>query len=51
MTDTKPSETERQSKEQLKGNLGQKEAKDRKQKASDLSHMGEKSSETDEKSR
>jgi hypothetical protein len=51
MTDTKPSETERQSKEQLKGNLGQKEAKIEKQKASDLSHRGEKSSETDEKSR
>ena len=27
MTDTKPSATERQSKEQLKGNLGQEEVK------------------------
>ena len=40
MTDTKPSKTERQSKEQLKGNLGQKEAQIEKEKHSDLSHMG-----------
>jgi hypothetical protein len=38
MTNTKPSKTERQSNE-LKGNLGQKEAQLEKEKDSDLSHM------------
>jgi hypothetical protein len=50
MTNTKPSKTERQSNEQLKGNLGQKEAQLEKEKDSDLSHMGEKSSKTNKKS-
>jgi hypothetical protein len=46
MTNTKPSKTERQSKEKLKGNLGQKEARLEKEKDSDLSHMGEESHES-----
>jgi hypothetical protein len=50
MTNTKPSKTERQSNEQLKGNLGQKEAQLEKEKDSDLSHMGEKSSKTNKNS-
>jgi hypothetical protein len=45
-----PTAMERQSKEQLKGNLGQKEAQIEKEKSSDLSHMGKKSSEADKKS-
>jgi hypothetical protein len=49
MTNTK-GKAERQSKEQSKGNLGQKEAQLEKEKDSDLSHMGEKSSETTQKS-
>jgi hypothetical protein len=44
MTNTKPGKTELQSNEQR--NLGQKEAQLEKEKDSDLSHMGEKSSET-----
>jgi hypothetical protein len=50
MTNTKPSKMERQSKEQLKGNLGQKEAQLEQEKDTDLSHMGKKSSETNKKS-
>ena len=50
MTDTKQDKPERQTKEQTKGNLGQKEAQLEKDKDSDLSHMGEKSSETDKNS-
>jgi hypothetical protein len=50
MTNTKPGKAERQSKEQSKGNLGQKEAHLEKEKDSDLSHMGEKFSETTQKS-
>ena len=46
MANTKPDKAERQSKEQSKGNLGQKEAQLEKEKDSDLSHMGEKSRET-----
>ena len=49
MTNTKPSKTERQSNEQLKGNLGQKEAQLEKKRIY-LSHMGEKSSKTNKKS-
>ena len=49
MTNTKPDKPERH-KEQTKGNLGQKEAQLEKDKDSDLSHMGEKSSETDKNS-
>ncbi len=45
MTNTKPSKTERQSKEPMKGNLGQKEAQLEKEKDSELSHMGKASSE------
>jgi hypothetical protein len=51
MTETKPGKTERQSKQQLEGNLGQKEAQLEKEKASDLAHLGEKSSKTSKKSR
>ena len=43
MTNTKPDKPERQTKEQTKGNLGQKEAQLEKDKHSDLSHMGKKS--------
>ena len=43
MTNTKPDKADRQSKEQLKGNLGQNEARLEKEKDSDLSHMGKKS--------
>jgi hypothetical protein len=50
MANPKASKAERQSKEQLKGNLGQKEAQIEKQKSSDLSHMGKKSGEADKKS-
>ena len=50
MTNTKLGKTERQATEQTKANLGQKEAQLEKDKDSDLSHMGEKSSETNEKS-
>jgi hypothetical protein len=50
MTNAKPTKTDWQSKEQLKGNLGQKEAQIEKEKGSDLSHMGEKSSEANKKS-
>jgi hypothetical protein len=50
MTNTKPGKTERQSKEQLKGNLGQKEAQLEKEKDVGSSHLGEKSSETNKKS-
>ena len=50
MTNTKPDKPERQTKEQTKGNLGQKEAQLEKDKDFDLSHMGEKSSETDKNS-
>jgi hypothetical protein len=39
MTNAKPTKTDRQSKEQLKGNLGQKEAQIEREKGSDLSHM------------
>ena len=51
MTNAKPNMLERQSKDQSKGNLGQKEAKIKKEKDSDFSHMGEKSSEATKKSR
>ena len=47
MTNTKQDNTERPTKEQAKGNLGQKEAQLEKAKDSDLSHMGKKSSKTD----
>ena len=50
MTNTKPSKTERQATEQTKGHLGQKEARLEKDKDADLSHMGEKSSQTNKKS-
>ena len=50
MTSTKPSKTERQSKEPVKGNLGQKEAQLEKEKDSELSHMGKASSENNKKS-
>ena len=43
MTNTKPSKTEPRSNEHSKGNLGQKEAQLEKEKDSNLSHMGEKS--------
>jgi len=42
---------ERHSKDQSKGNLGQKEAQIEKEKNSDLSHIGEKSSKDTKKSR
>jgi hypothetical protein len=51
MTNVKPNMPERQSKDQSKGNLGQKEAQIEKEKDSDLSHMGEKSSKDTKKSR
>jgi hypothetical protein len=55
MTNTKPDKpeghsNERHSNEQLKGNLGQKEARLEKEKDSALSHLGEKSSKTKKKS-
>ena len=50
MTDTKQDKPERHTKEQTKGNLGQKVAQLEKEKDSDLSHMGEKSKETDKNS-
>ncbi len=50
MTSTKPSKTARQSKEPVKGNLGQKEAQLEKEKDSELSHMGKASSENNKKS-
>ena len=49
MTSEKSPKTE-QSKGQLKGNLGQKEAQVEKETDADLSHMGEKSSEAKKKS-
>jgi len=52
MISEKPKKAEQQSKaEELKGNLGQKEAQLEKEKDSELSHMGKKSSESDKKSR
>jgi hypothetical protein len=45
MTSEEPKKTEQQSKGQLKGNLGQKEAQLEKEKDSSLSHTGKKSSE------
>jgi hypothetical protein len=42
---------ERHSKDQSKGNLGQREAHTEKDKNSDLSHMGDKSSKDTKKSR
>jgi hypothetical protein len=51
MTSTKPSKTDQQSKGELKGNLGQKEAQLEKEKDTELSHMGEKSSEANKESR
>jgi hypothetical protein len=50
MTNVKPNMPERQSKDQS-SNLGQKEAQIEKEKDSDLSHMGEKSSKDTKKSR
>jgi hypothetical protein len=50
MTRGKPTKPDRQSKDQPKGNLGQKEAQLEKEKDSNLSHMGEKSSEANKKS-
>jgi hypothetical protein len=50
MTNSKPDKSERQTIEQTKGNLGQKEAQLEKDKKSDLSHMSEKSSDTNKKS-
>jgi len=46
MSNTRPDKTERQTKEQSKANLGQKDAQLEKEKDSALSHMGEKSTET-----
>ena len=50
MTSEEPKKTEQQSKGELKGNLGQKEAQHEKAKDSGLSHMGKKSSEANKKS-
>ena len=50
MTNEEPKKSEQQPKGELKGNLGQKEAQQEKEKDSGLSHMGEKSSEANKKS-
>jgi hypothetical protein len=50
MSKTQPDKTERQTEKQSKGNFGQMEAQLEKEKDSDLSHMGEKSRETNQKS-
>jgi hypothetical protein len=44
LTNAKANMPERQSKDQSKGNLGQKEAQIKKEKDSNLSHIGQKSS-------
>jgi hypothetical protein len=47
MISAKQDKPERQSKEQLKGNLGQKEAQLEKEKDLELAQMGERASEAD----
>ena len=51
MISEKPKKAEKQPKAEGKGNLGQKEAQLEKEKDSELSHMGKKSSQSDKKSR